>query len=513
MLPATAPAPGTPSVLPTTPAAPSPTLQHAGASLAQEHEMTPPTPPSPLSSAVRTPSRTPSPEPPQATTGGPGGGQAAPAREPSLAQTPGPVPVVAAAAAVAAVDRGPAEPAAPAPHKPADASLDVAHPTLAGRLAAGDRDWAWKVGIRASVCAAAAVGVGCGAWIAANAIPMEAEAWSQIYVGDRAPAVAGLVAFAASLIWGTTNMLIRFCRRSLRPIHPGANVGVDLVFVIYLATLLSFSIPAARTVAGFGDDPGHLPNPVTSWLYDGSYALNRATDTWEFTIHRLFPDRSYMEWNATSGQWYAPASIPGYKIQRDCRSGRWGGVGFADCAAQDAFVNGIWRQKPTRLAADVALCAAQALLLAGHLALFVWACADCARRNRLKPARALARQLIYDMVDRGELLIPEHRQSARLIHPQPAEFTPVPAHLRRRGGGGGGGGAHHDPSHWESLYPAYDPVDRPRGDGAQRGRRPHVPFQEAPFVLPYGRRTPGWRSARGQPPPPAMQEKERGEYA
>ncbi|KAL8377644.1 hypothetical protein RB595_008369 [Gaeumannomyces hyphopodioides] len=503
MLPVTAssPVPGTPPALSTTPAAPSPELEHAGPPRAQEDGKTPP---SPLSSAVGTPSRTPSPEPPQ-TTGG-GDGPAVAAREPSLAQAPGPV---------AAGDLGFAGPAAAvaaaAPRHLAHASHEGAHPTLAGRLAAGDDGhWAWKVGIRASVCAAAAVGVGCAAWITANAIPMEAEGWSGAYTYDRGPALAGLVAFTASLIWGTTEMLVRFCRRSLHPVHPGANVGVDFVFVIYLIVLLCYSIPAAKTVAGFGSDPNHMSDPVTSWLYYGSYSLNQATDVWEYRIHRLFPDNRYMEWNATSGEWYAPTAIPGYKVQRNCASGRWGGVGFADCAAQDAFVNGIWRQKPTRLAADVALCVAEALLLAGHLALFVWACADCARRNRIKPARALARQLIYDMVDRGELLIPDRSGSrghpAR--PPQPAEFTPVPAHLRRCGGGGGG---HHDPSHWESQYGAYDPVDRPRGDEAQR-RRPQVPFQEAPFVLPYGRRTPGWRSRRGPPAPPAMQEKEKGQF-
>lgn len=309
-------------------------------------------------------------------------------------------------------------------------------------------------------------------------------------------------------------MLVRFRRRSLRPIHPGVIVGVDLVLFVILVCLLAYSIPAARTVAGFGSNPEYMRDPVTHWLYDGNYFLNRTTDTWEYRIHRIFPDKTFMEWNATSGEWYAPSAIPGYKVQRTCR-GVWD-YGFADCAAQDAFVNGIWRQKPTRLAVDVTLCVAEALLLAGHFALFVWACVDCARRNRVEPARALARQMVADMVDRGELLIPDRRGAGAVaVAPQPAAFTPVPAHLlrrRRRRGEEGGQQRDDDPSHWESLYGAYDPVDGPRGDDRAQ-QRPHVPFQQAPYVLPYGRGTPGWRSQPGPAAAPVVQDREVVRYA
>ena len=96
-----------------------------------------------------------------------------------------------------------------------------------------ERFWAWKLALRAITIVAALVAVGCVAWTV-----------SQNYDnGDFWLLPWDLIPLGVSVIWNLSNIIVLFVRK--RPVHPGANVGLDLVLWLTFGVTSSFLLFAA----------------------------------------------------------------------------------------------------------------------------------------------------------------------------------------------------------------------------------------------------------------------------
>ncbi|CAK7271332.1 hypothetical protein SEPCBS57363_004565 [Sporothrix epigloea] len=79
---------------------------------------------------------------------------------------------------------------------------------------------------------------------------------------------------------------------------------------------------------------------------------------------------------------------------------------FTSCAQQDAYVNRMWQQKPRRFALDLLAAIIQGIAVITHFTLFVWACVDTNRRNRLRRTNNMTMDVLQDMRQRGYVMVP-----------------------------------------------------------------------------------------------------------
>ncbi|KAF1965920.1 hypothetical protein BU23DRAFT_560622 [Bimuria novae-zelandiae CBS 107.79] len=263
-------------------------------------------------------------------------------------------------------------------------------------LSGGDAHWEWKVGFRAASIIVGLIGIGCAAWIVAN-FTDSSDVYSSYYAyfDDEWTLPWTLITFCVSVLWSAICIIVFFRRLHNAPVHPGAQVGVDLVLWLGLLTTGIFALFGTVSVGQWGED-GRLG-------YSGSgsgYYTMSDNGTWV--------------WDSSQYSSY-------YGEDRSCNSSqsyRYNSR-FASCEEQDAFLNAIWQTKTLRYNVDLTATVCQFLMMLIHFILFVWACVDTHRRNSRsvpKDAEKLAADIVMNMIKSGAI-IPA---------PGQAHFQPMP---------------------------------------------------------------------------------------
>ncbi|GAM83167.1 hypothetical protein ANO11243_011530 [Dothideomycetidae sp. 11243] len=231
----------------------------------------------------------------------------------------------------------------------------------------GDRHWIAKIILRAILVLVGIIGIGCAAAVVAK---FGGEEDSPFYGWDVESFITWtLITFAVSVVWCAICILIFVLRKPHTPVHPGAQVGCDLVlWLAFIATAL-FAVVAVINVSQFGE--GGI---IQDYSSNGFYYLDGANNTWI--------------WNSTAdSSGGVSLSDPPSSDTRDCDNGnnyyneyQY----FTSCAEEDAYVNNLWKEKPQRYNLELTVTVCQFISLIGHFALFVWACVDTARRNNTR---------------------------------------------------------------------------------------------------------------------------------
>ncbi|MCJ1401000.1 hypothetical protein MMC11_004212 [Xylographa trunciseda] len=261
--------------------------------------------------------------------------------------------------------------------------------TFRAALHDGERYWAWKLALRATAIVFALVSVGCFAWASSPANESLSNffyfvPWEFIPLG-------------VSIIWNVANVIVLFARK--RPIHPGANVGMDLVLWLgLLAASLSAVVAVLQEVQWtsnyfeFSDINSlnyiQLPNGTYGYV-DGHYT--EAPNGTEYYV---------------TGDSSDPVACGGYY----------------DCDLQSRHVN---RHHTLGIVEAVGVAFSFVVLLL-HFTLFVWACVDTHRRRSRKldkRAHKIAQNIIAEMTQRGTLPQPYERQQEEglLAHDRTAQ--------------------------------------------------------------------------------------------
>jgi len=239
----------------------------------------------------------------------------------------------------------------------------------------GERYWAWKLALRVTSIVFALISVGCIAW----ALSPVNEFSDYFYVIPWE-----LIPLGISIIWNVANIIVLFVRK--RPIHPGANVGMDLVLWLGLIVTSLFAIIAViEEVQWTADNYDssevnslnyiQLPNGTYGYI-DGHYA--EAPNGTEYFV---------------TGNSSDPIACGGYD----------------SCAEQYQVVNAHHRLGIVE-AIGVAFGFAVLLL---HFILFVRACIDTHKRRSGKldkRAQRIAQNIVAEMTERGVLPQPQERQ-------------------------------------------------------------------------------------------------------
>ncbi|MCJ1387276.1 hypothetical protein MMC18_000116 [Xylographa bjoerkii] len=248
--------------------------------------------------------------------------------------------------------------------------------TFRAALRDGERYWAWKLALRVIAIVFALVSVGCLAWASSPVNEFFSEnfyliPWEFIPLG-------------ASIIWNFANVVVLFVRK--RPMHPGANVGMDLVLWLGLIVTSLFAIIAAiQEVQWTADNYDsvevnslnyiQLPNGTYGYV-DGHYT--EAPNGTEYFV---------------TGNSSDPVACGGYD----------------SCAQQFQIMN---EHHTLGIVEAVGVAFSFAVLLL-HFALFVWACIDTHQRRSGKldkRAHRIAQNIIAEMTERGVLPQPQERQ-------------------------------------------------------------------------------------------------------
>lgn len=219
------------------------------------------------------------------------------------------------------------------------------------------------------------------------------------------------------------DLLVRLCRKPPRPTHPAVILSIDLCFwatfiVPILASIIAYqeiSYLEMRTVFG---DPSYSYNKG----YRGEYYLNQTTDTWIYNITSI--DKGSREYNSTTRSWSFPKIDPS-TIVRDCSEY------YSSCAEQDATLNAMWKQIPTRFALTITIMVMLALVTVCHFKLFVWACVDTHRWRASRKQEAIAKS-IEGMLATGQLVLSPGPNGELVMRPSPAYlptqvYTPAQA--------------------------------------------------------------------------------------
>ena len=100
-------------------------------------------------------------------------------------------------------------------------------------LEEGDAHWKWKIAFRAVSIIVGLIGIGCAAWITAHFTVDSLGSYSSsywfYYFDDAWTLPWTLITFALSVVWSAACIIVFFARRPTAPVHPGAQVGCDLV--------------------------------------------------------------------------------------------------------------------------------------------------------------------------------------------------------------------------------------------------------------------------------------------
>lgn len=277
--------------------------------------------------------------------------------------------------------------------------------TLRERLDAGDALWQWKIGFRVVLVLLGLIGIGCAAWTVANFGPEKSP--YQYEVDDAWAMPWTLITFGLSLIWSACCILVFFVRRPNAPMHPGAQVGMDLVMWLAFIVTAIFAVYAVSSVAALGAN-GRIGDSWTSM--DGWYTYSESNNTWIF--------------QAPSSDYYVTNGFV-----RDCAKNRTMasyynyGKTFDNCTEEDNYVNGLWTGKSHRFNTELTATVCQFLMLLIHFVLFVWACVDTNRRNSSKvgkDAEKMAADIVMKMIQAGAI-IPA---------PGPAHMRPMPGQMQ-----------------------------------------------------------------------------------
>ncbi|KAL1592679.1 hypothetical protein SLS60_011095 [Paraconiothyrium brasiliense] len=248
-------------------------------------------------------------------------------------------------------------------------------------LEEGDAHWKWKIGFRAISIIVGLIGIGCAAWITAHFTgSLYSYSYSYYYFDDAVLVPWTLITFALSVVWSAACVIIFFARHLNAPMHPGAQVGCDLILWLGFAVTGSFAVIGTMDVGSFGSD-GTLGYFSSS---SGDYT-QASNGTWVWTS------------SSSSSSYYSSST-------RSCETGS--GT-FSTCAQQDAYVNALFHSKTQRYNLDLAATVCQFIALLMHLILFIWACVDTQRRNSRsvsKDAEKLAADIVMNMVKSGAII-------------------------------------------------------------------------------------------------------------
>ncbi|KAJ4351173.1 uncharacterized protein N0V89_006512 [Didymosphaeria variabile] len=249
-------------------------------------------------------------------------------------------------------------------------------------LEEGDAHWKWKIGFRTISIIVGLIGIGCAAWFTAHFVTgySNAYSYSYYYFDDIDLLPWTLITFALSVVWSVACVIVFFARHLNAPMHPGAQVGCDLILWIGLAVTGTFAVFGTMDVGSFGTS-GTLDYYSSS---SGDYT-QASNGTWVWTT------------SPSSSSYYSSST-------RSCESGS--GT-FSTCAQQDAYVNALWHAKTQRYNIDLTVTVCQFIALVMHFILFVWACIDTHRRNSRsvsKDAEKLAAEIVMNMVKSGAVI-------------------------------------------------------------------------------------------------------------
>lgn len=151
--------------------------------------------------------------------------------------------------------------------------------------------------------------------------------------------------------------------------------------------------------AGVSSDPYSYDDPYTYSDYDEPYSYDDPYDSYSTDS-----DGYYIYPTTTTTSTRARATIT-----RDCTPE------FTSCAQQDAFVNKLWHDKDRRYALDMLVAIIQGIAIVLHFALFVWACVDTHRRNRMRRTNAMTMDVLQDMRQRGYVMVPAAEGGANAV--------------------------------------------------------------------------------------------------
>ncbi|KAF2686797.1 hypothetical protein K458DRAFT_416140 [Lentithecium fluviatile CBS 122367] len=264
--------------------------------------------------------------------------------------------------------------------------------TLREKLNAGDAHWQWKIGMRAILVIVGIIGIGCAAWTLVNFGPGK-NPW-QYELEDAWAMPWTLITFCISVVWSFVCIIVFFLRRPNAPVHPGAQVGMDLVLWLAFIPTALFAVVAVISVASLGVN-GQIGGSRWMSSSQGYYYYIESNNTWA--------------WNASDSGSYS--SYYGY--MRDCMrndtsysSYSYGRI-FTNCTEEDIYVNYLWTGKSHRFSTELAATVCQFLGLLFHFVLFVWACVDTHRRNSRKvgkDAEKMAAEIVMKMVQSGAII-------------------------------------------------------------------------------------------------------------
>jgi hypothetical protein len=249
-------------------------------------------------------------------------------------------------------------------------------------LEAGDAHWKWKIALRAVTIIVGLIGIGCAAWITAHFTDSSLGGYSSYYYyyfDDAWTLPWTIITFTLSVVWSAACVIVFFARPGNAPVHPGAQVGCDLILWLGFIVTAAFALVGTLSVYGWGSD-GSLGYSSSS----GDYT-QASNGTWVWTT------------SSSSSSYYGSSS-------RSCESGS---SSFSSCAQQDAFVNALWDAKTQRYNLDLTATVCQFIALLMHFILFVWACVDTHRRNSRgvsKDAEKLAADIVMNMVKAGAII-------------------------------------------------------------------------------------------------------------
>jgi hypothetical protein len=293
--------------------------------------------------------------------------------------------------------------------------------SLREKLNAGDEHWQWKLGLRAILVIIGIIGIGCAAWTLVKFGPGKNpydyeldDAWTMPFT---------LITFCISLAWSLACILVFFMRRPNAPVHPGAQVGMDLVLWLAFIPTAMCAVIAVSSVASMGQS-GQLGGLYSS---RGYYTFSPENNTWA--------------WNTSASSSYSSS----YGSTRDCMknstsSSRYNyGTTFTNCTEEDLYVNDLWKGKSQRFSTELTATVCQFLGLLLHLVLFIWACVDTHRRNSRKvskDAEKLAAEIVMKMVQTGAIV---PAPGAVHTRPMPGQMPPqmmqqghIPPHMMQQ---------------------------------------------------------------------------------
>lgn len=277
-------------------------------------------------------------------------------------------------------------------------------------LREGDAHWQWKIAFRTLTIILGLIGIGCAAWVVANST--SGALYMSYYFDDEWLMPWTLITFSLSVIWSSACIITFFARRPNAPVHPGAQVGIDLILWLgYIGTGLC---AVAGTLS------------ISDWGFDGRMGYTGTEDGY----YKQASNGTWV-WQSTQYNSY-------YGEDRPCnatQASRYNSM-FSSCEEQDAYVNDLWKVKTLRTNLDTTATVCQFLALLCHLVLFVWACVDTHRRNRRgvgKDAEKLAADIVMNMVKSGAIIPPPGQahfrpQMAMAQQAAPMGFVYPPQH-------------------------------------------------------------------------------------